>query len=166
MGLIVTKLNVFNYLEENIKFVGITLLITALCLFLIRNIKGEKTSLSFKSALNIGLFQVLALIPGISRSGATIVGGMLQGLKKDAAFDFSFMLYIPISLATTFLGISDLLDADIGFKTFILYIIAAITAFFFTFITTSWFRKIVVKGKMVYFSIYCALLGIFVLIFL
>ena len=116
MGLVVTKFDFFDTLDSNIKFVGITLLITAGFLFLIRNIKGKKdnNSLTFKDALIIGLFQVVALVPGISRSGATIVGGMTRNLKRATAFDFSFLLYIPISIATTLLGFKDLLTSSLS----------------------------------------------------
>ena len=96
MGIIVTKLGIFDALEENTKFVGVTLLITALFLFLIRKLKGKKNpnQITYKDALVVGLFQVVALIPGISRSGATIVGGMTRKFKRETAFNFSFILYI------------------------------------------------------------------------
>jgi len=123
MGIIVTKLDLFTKLEENVKFVGITLLITALFLFLIRNIKGkkDKNDITFKDAIIVGLFQVIALIPGISRSGSTIVGGMTRNFKREAAFDFSFILYIPISIATTILGISDLFNSNLSLEMWIYY---------------------------------------------
>ena len=91
IGLIVTKLDLFDFLEKNVKFVGATLLLTALFLFIIRNFKGKKDDkdITFKDAIIIGLFQVIALIPGISRSGSTIVGGMFRGLKRSTAFNFS-----------------------------------------------------------------------------
>lgn len=168
MGLIVTKLDLFQKLDENIKFVGITLLITALFLFLIRNIKGNKNSseITIKDALIIGLFQVIALIPGISRSGATIVGGMTRDLKRETAFDFSFLLYIPISIATAILGISDLLESNISFNTSILYLIATIVAGIVTYFATKWFRNIVKEGKLIYFVIYCLIVGSLVILFL
>ena len=168
MGLVVTALGIFDFLEENVKFVGVTLLITALFLFLIRNFKGSKNSndITFKDALIIGLFQVVALIPGISRSGSTIVGGMFRNLKRETAFDFSFILYIPISVATTILGVKDLFDANLSMNTICLYLISMIFAFIFTFIGTKWFRKLVTKGKLIYFVYYCLIVGTLVLLFL
>ena len=68
--------------------------------------------MTIKDALIVGLFQVVALIPGISRSGSTIVGGMFRNFKRETAFNFSFLLYIPISVATTLLGFKDLFDAE------------------------------------------------------
>ena len=168
MGLVITKLGLFDVLEENIKFVGITLLITALFLFLIRNIKGKKSNdmITFKDALIIGLFQVIALIPGISRSGATIVGGMTRNLKRESAFDFSFLLYIPISIATTILGISDLLSSSLKANTIILYTIATIIAGIVTYFATKWFKDVVKRGKLIYFVIYCLIVGTLVILFL
>ena len=168
MGLIVTKLGFFDFLEENVKFVGITLLITALCLYLIRNIKGkkEKKDVSFVDALVVGLFQVVALVPGISRSGATIVGGMTRNFTRETAFKFSFILYIPISIATMILGVKDLVESSLSLKLWICYIVSAIIAGIFTYIGTKWFKKIVEKGNLIKFVWYCLIVGTLVILFL
>ena len=168
LGIIATKIDLLDKLEKNIKFVGITLIITAIFLFLIRNFKGKKSKdkISFKDAFIIGLYQMVSIIPGISRSGATIVGGMFQKLKREEAFNFSFLMYIPISIATTILGVKDLLEISISSTEWILYIIAAIVAGIFTYIFTKWFAKIVKEGKLIYFSIYCLIVGLLVLILL
>ena len=168
LGIIATKIDLLDKLEENVKFVGITLIITAIFLFLIRNFKGkkDKDKITFKDAFIIGLYQMVSIIPGISRSGATIVGGMFQKLKREEAFNFSFLMYIPISIATTILGVKDLLEISISSTTWILYIIAAIVAGIFTYIFTKWFAKIVKEGKLIYFSIYCLVVGVLVIIFL
>ena len=168
MGLIVTKLDLFDFLENNIKFVGVTLLITALFLFAIRNVKGKKDNkdLSFKDALVIGIFQVFALLPGISRSGATIVGGLSRNLKREVAFDFSFLLYIPISVATGILGIKDLIGSSLDGITIVMYLISTVIAGVVTYFATIWFKDIVKKGKLIYFVIYCLIVGLLVILFL
>ena len=168
MGLVVTKLGFFDALEKNVKFVGVTLLITGIFLFLIRNFKGKKDNkdITLKDALTVGLFQVVALVPGISRSGSTMIGGMFRGLKRETAFNFSFMLYIPISIATTLLGFKDLISANLDINTVMLYLISTIVAFIFTYIGTKWFRKMVKEGKLIYFSLYCLIVGLLVIIFL
>ena len=83
MGLIATAFDLLDTLEENVKFIGLMLLVTAVFLYLIRNFKGKKEEdkITWKDAIIIGLYQMIAIIPGISRSGATIVGGMFQGLN-------------------------------------------------------------------------------------
>lgn len=168
MGLIVTKFELFNFLEKNVKFVGITLLITALFLFLIKDFKGKKDNkdISFKDALIIGLFQVVALIPGISRSGATIVGGMFRNLKRETAFNFSFILYIPITIATMIIGVKDLLEANLTSLVLVYYLISMFMAFIFTYIATKWFRNLVKEGKLIYFVYYCLIVGTLVILFL
>ncbi len=168
LGLLVTKFNLLNMLEENVKFVGIMLLVTAVFLFLIKDFKGkkEKDDISFKDAGIIGICQMISIIPGISRSGATIVGGMFRNLTREAAFNFSFILYIPISIATSILGLKDLFELSISSNLWILYVIAAILAGIFTYIFTKWFARIVKEGKLIYFSIYCLVLGVIVILFL
>ena len=109
---------------------------------------------------------MVAITPGISRSGATIVGGMFQNLKRETAFNFSFILYIPISIATSILGIKDLLEISASSTTWMLYILSATIAGVFTYICTKWFSKIVKEGKLIYFSIYCLIAGLLVIILL
>lgn len=160
-----------DYIEvysDKVKLIGIALLITALFLFLIRNMKGKKSDaeISYKDAIIIGLFQVIALFPGISRSGATIVGGMFSDLKRDAAFKFSFMLYIPISLATMLLGTKDLIESNPNIEVWIYYLAGMVTSGILTFFSVKWFRNVMNKGKLIYFVYYCLLVGTLVLLFL
>lgn len=103
------------------------------------------------------------MLPGISRSGSTLIAGLSSGLSKEEAFDYSFMLYIPISVGTTILGIKDLINSDIEFLP---YFLGFIFSFVVSFFTLKWFRNIVRNGKLIYFSIYCLLMGLFVLIFM
>lgn len=168
VGLVVSKLNLFAKMENNIKVVGISLLITAFLLFLIRNFKGNKkdNDLTFKNALVVGLFQILGLFPGISRSGSTIVGGLTQNMKRDTAFKYSFMLYIPISLAAMVLEIGDIISSPINTVTWIYYLAAMLVSCIVTFLVTKWFRNIVNNGKLIYFVVYCAIVGSLVILFL
>ena len=164
-GLVVSKLDLFKKIDDNVKIVGLSLMITAILLFLIRNFKGKKDDdkLGVKDAIIVGCFQILGLFPGISRSGSTIVGGMFSGLKRDTAFKYSFMLYIPMSVAAMALEIGDL---SIKKDLILNYTLAVIVAAIVTFLVTKWFRKIVNEGKLIYFSIYCFIVGTLVVIFL
>ena len=165
MGLVISKLDLFDKIENNIKIVGISLIVTAILLFIVRNFDGKKddSKLGIKEALTVGCFQILGLFPGISRSGSTIVGGMVSGLKRDTAFKYSFMLYIPLSLAAMALELTDVKIED---GLFLNYTLATMVACVATLLVTKWFRKVVVKGKLIYFSIYCLIVGILVLLFL
>ena len=165
VGLLLSKFDVLEKIDNNVKIVGISLIITALLLFMIRNFKGKKgdKNITFKDALIIGCFQIIGLFPGISRSGSTIVGGMTRKLKRDTAFKYSFMLYIPMSVAAMALEITDLnISKDLIF----FYIAAIITSLIVTFLVTKWFRRIVNEGKLIYFTFYCLIVGILVLLFL
>ena len=168
VGLIVSKLDLLNKIDDNVKIVGVSLIITSILLFLIRNINGKRDDhdITWKNALAIGIFQIIGIFPGISRSGSTIIGGMQQDLKRDAAFKYSFMLYIPMSLAAMLLEITDILDKSIDAITWCYYGLAAIVSLIFTYIMTKWFRSVVNRGKLIYFSIYCFKVGLLVVIFL
>ena len=94
-----------DYIEtafSNVKLVGCTLLVTAVFLMLIHKYgyAGKRTAknLNLWDALRMGCFQLVALLPGISRSGSTITGGMLGGLDQKSARDFSFFMFMPVSL--------------------------------------------------------------------
>ena len=105
IGLIVSKLGVFDAISDNIKIIGITLIITGIFLFWIRKANGKRKDkdLTIKDALMIGAFQVLGLFPGISRSGSTIVGGLYEGLDRETAFDFSIYCFVVGTLIIIFL---------------------------------------------------------------
>lgn len=164
-GLFVSKFDIFSKIEDNVKIVGLSLIITAVLLFMIRNFKGTKKDkdLGIKDALTVGCFQILGLFPGISRSGSTIVGGMVSDLKRDTAFKYSFMLYIPMSVAAMALELGDL---NIDTSLIINYAVSIIVAAIVTFLVTKWFRKVVNEGKLIYFSVYCFIVGLLVVIFL
>jgi len=165
VGVLVSYFDVFEKIENEIKIVGLSLIITSVLLFAIRNFKGKKddNKLGVKEALTVGCFQILGLFPGISRSGSTIVGGMSQGLKRDTAFKYSFMLYIPMSLAAMVLEIKDI---AIESSLILYYIAAIVVSCIVTLLVTKWFRKIVNNGKLIYFSIYCFVVGLLVILFL
>lgn len=157
-----------DMLSGNVKLVGIALLITALALFLIKDAKGkkEKNEITILDSIIIGFFQVIALFPGISRSGATVVGAMSRDLKRKIAVDYSFMLYLPISLATMVLGIKDLLESSNLSALIIPYLLGMIASAVVTYFSAKWFINIMKKGKLLYFSIYCLIVGILVILFL
>ena len=145
-----------DYIEKiiNIKIIGIAFIITSLFLYLIKDKKGKKNSISFKDSMIIGLYQAIALFPGISRSGSTIVGCMNQDLDRETAFDYSFMLYIPVSIGSFILNIKDFSFSPI----FILCItLSAIT----TYISLKLFSKVIKNGKLFIFSIYTLIIGLF-----
>ncbi len=159
-----------DYIEEvltNINIVGISFIITAIFLFLVRNMNGSKgdNQITLKDSIIIGLVQVIALIPGISRSGSTLIAGLSRDIKKESALKYSFMLYIPISLGTMILGIKDIMDSNIS-SLIVPYTCGFFASFIVSLFTLKWFMKIVKKGNLMYFSIYCLIVGILVLILL
>ena len=152
----------------SVKIVGVSLLITAMMLFMVKDIKGEKEKkdMNFKDALVIGLFQVVALFPGISRSGSTLVGGMSRNLERETAFKYSFMLYLPISIATMLLGVLDVIENPISSTLILPYILGMISAGILTYFSIGWFKDIMQKGKLKYFVYYCLIMGIITILFI
>ncbi|RKQ32615.1 undecaprenyl-diphosphate phosphatase [Oceanobacillus halophilus] len=148
--------------------VGYTLLITAAALWIIRNLRGRKNDgdLTTKDAIIVGLAQTVALTPGISRSGSTIVASMLVGMKQETALRFSFLLYIPVSLGTAILDLPDMFASDEFQAMLVPNLIAFITAFLASYFALRWFMDIMAKGNLKYFSYYCVVVGILVIIFL
>ena len=164
-GLLVSKLDLFYKIENNIKIVGISLIITSILLFIVKDFNGKKTDekIGVKESLTVGFFQILGLFPGISRSGSTLVGGMSTGLKRDTAFKYSFMLYIPMSIAAMAF---ELKDIEIDQSLIFYYLISITVAAIVTYIVIKWFRKIVSNGKLIYFSLYCFIVGLLIIFFL
>jgi undecaprenyl-diphosphatase len=148
--------------------VGVTLLITAAAIWMIRNLRGRKLDgdLTVKDAMIVGLAQAVAVTPGISRSGASIVAAMLVGMRQDTALRFAFLLYIPVSLGTTILEVPALV-ANPEFQALLIpNLVAFITAFVATYFALKWFMNIMAKGNLKYFSYYCVVVGLLVIFFL
>ena len=159
-----------DFIEETLSrtwILGICFIITAISLFLVKNITGNKedSDITYKDAIIIGLFQVIALTPGISRSGSVLVACLLCNLKRDSALKYTFMLYFPVSIASMLLGVKDLLNASNLNSLILPYTLGMIVAGIVTYFSYQWLSEWVKKGKLWKFSIYCLLLGIFVLIY-
>jgi len=154
--------------SSSIYTVGIALLVTGVALWLIRNLRGVKRDgdLSVKDALLVGLAQAVALIPGISRSGSTVIASIAVGMKQDTALRFSFMLYIPVSVGGLILGVSDILSDPELQALWFPYLLAFITTLFVTYFSMKWFMGIMEKGNLRYFSYYCFIVGTLILIFM
>lgn len=148
-----------SFFTGNLFFVGCMLLFTACLLALSTFVKKSDGKITYFKALIIGLAQTLAILPGISRSGATIATGLLLKGKKEDVARFSFlMVLIPIIGA----AILDLIKGE--FNSNQADTLPLIVGFFAAFISgllaCSWMIKIVKRGKLIYFAIYCALIGL------
>jgi len=145
---------------------GVFLLVTAVLLFLAERI-GRKNrnlaELNWKDALWMGFFQALAIFPGISRSGATITGGMTRNLERSAAARFSFLMSIPIMLAAGLLTTLDLLEIP-NFTSLLPimlpgFLAAAITGY----LAIRWLLGYLVSRSLNIFALYCAVIGLVIL---
>lgn len=156
-----------SYFKGSIKIIGVTLLITGVALWFIRNLRGKKgdAAISLRDAIIIGVSQAIALIPGISRSGATIVAAMGLGLKQETALRFSFLLFIPVSVGGFILAFSDLLNDPNINVLLVPYIVAFVGSVFASYFSLKWFMNIMAKGNLIYFSIYCFIVGTSIVLF-
>ena len=148
------------------KFLGIAFIITAVLLFIVRKMKGTKKDgdITYLDAIIVGLFELAALIPGISRSGACLVGCLLIGLERDSALKYTFMLYLPVSLGSMVISAKDLLSVNTDL--IIPYLIGFIASGVMTYFASLWFFDIVRKGRLAKFSIYLLILGTVIILFI
>lgn len=148
-----------SFFGGNIAFVGSMLLVTALLLWLADRPKNTSKPVTFKNALIIGIAQAIAMLPGISRSGATISSSVLLGNDKSKAARFSFLMVIPLifgKIAKDILG-GEITTEATNFTTLGIGFIAAFSS---GLIACTWMIKLVKKSKLSYFSVYCVVLGL------
>ncbi len=145
--------------------VGISLFITGLLLNFIHYVskKAKTDKISLKTSILMGFAQIIGLFPGISRSGSTTSFGVLNKVDLEKALRFSFMMYIPVSIASLFLGIMDL---DINNIYIGGYIIAFFMSLIGTYVAINLFFKLVKKDNLKYFGYYCLAVSMTVLIYL
>ena len=143
-------------------FVGIMLLITALILFLTRFASESKNDdINYYKAFIIGIAQMVAVLPGISRSGATIGTALLLGVDKEKATRFSFLMVLLPIIGATIIKVKDLSESSATVTTDVLpLIIGFIAAFISGLIACKLMISIVKKGKLKYFAFYCLLIGL------
>ena len=149
--------------------VGIMLLVTASLLAFSYFAKPrQKETISPLHAFIIGIAQACAVMPGLSRSGSTIATGLLLGNKKEKLAQFSFLMVIPPILGEALLDVKDIFE--VGFSEAMSGIspVAAIVGFLGAFISgcfaCKWMINIVKKGKLIWFAIYCAIVGILAIV--
>ena len=161
-----------DYVEEifgaGLLIVGCMLLLTALLLTFSYYAKPrQKETLSLKDAFIIGLAQACAVLPGLSRSGSTIATGLLLGNKKETLAQFSFLMVIPPILGEALLdGIKifeGAAEANAAISTQAL-VVGFLAAFISGCVACKWMINIVKRGKLIYFGIYCAIVGIITII--
>ena len=163
-----------DYVEEifgaGLMVVGCCLLLTALLLIFSYYARPrQKENISLADAFVIGLAQAAAVLPGLSRSGSTIATGLLLGNKKEQLAQFSFLMVIPPILGEALLDILKAMSqgsetATAGIGTWPL-LAGFLAAFLSGCLACKWMIGIVRRGKLIYFGIYCAVVGL-LLIFL
>lgn len=150
----------------NLILVGFALLITSLLLAVTYFSKDKNKEISFLSSFIIGIAQALAVIPGISRSGATISTGLLLGAKKSEMARFSFlMVLLPIIGANLMELFSGDFSNNVSIRAMPL-LIGFLAAFISGLLACTWMIKIVKRGKLLYFAIYCLIIGLVAILFL
>lgn len=142
----------------NLLLVGAMLIITGLLLYLADKAKNTKKKVSYKDAIIIGIAQAIAMLPGISRSGATISTSVLLGDDKAKAARFSFLMVVPLILGKI---AKDLITGEISYEidNFTALSVGFLAAFFSGLLACTWMISIVKNSKLSYFAIYCFIVG-------
>ncbi len=153
------KDQVESFFNGNLVFVGAMLLVTATLLVITNFMPSGTRKISYLDALIIGIAQAFAVLPGISRSGATISTALLRGNMRDEAARFSFLIVILPIVAANFLDLTDMEPADPGSIGMIPLLVGFAAAFISGLFACKWMLSIVRKGKLLYFGIYCLLIG-------
>ena len=153
-----------NFIEKlrNIEVIGWTTLIFGIILYISDKYKIKKTiskDFNFFSAIVIGLFQILSLIPGVSRSGITITAARFLNFKRYDASKISFLLSIPTLGAVSIFGVKNIVFSE-SIEFSILNILSIIISFLFSYVTIKFFLKYIQKFSMNLFVVYRLFLGL------
>ncbi len=148
----------------DVTFVGFMLLITAVLLWFADKAKSTRKPVSNSNAFVIGIAQAIAMLPGISRSGATISTSVLLGNDKTKAARFSFLMVIPLIFGKI---AKDLVSGDLSFSSENATAIGIgfLAAFVSGLFACTWMISLVKKSKLTYFAVYCVIVGCIAIIF-
>lgn len=146
----------------NMLIIGTALLFTAFLLLLTYYVRKPGGAVTYKKAFFIGLAQVLAILPGLSRSGTTIATALLIGVAREKAARFSFLMILLPILGAAFLKLLAIVQepALTESTAFVPLFAGFISAFIAGLLACSWMIRIVKKGKLTYFALYCFIVGL------
>ena len=175
IGLIAKKTGLIDRFLESVQVVAIMLVLGGIFMLFcdrIFNRGSEKTKITERRAFNIGLFQCISMIPGVSRSMATIVGGMAQKLTRKAAAEFSFFLAVPTMAAATALDVLEVFfaeDANTDWATgcnLSMLALGCVVAFVVALLAMKWFVAFLTKYGFKAFGVYRIIVGAVILVLL
>ena len=165
VGFFLVQYNLIDHLR-NIKIIAWTTIIFGILLFVSDKFKMNKkisNNFNYKTVIFIGFFQILSLIPGVSRSGITISAARLLKFNRYDSAKISFLLSIPTLAAVSYFGIKNLLTYDdLNFS--IINLISIFLSFIFSYITIKFFLKYIKNFNLNIFVFYRIILGIFLLV--
>jgi len=165
LGFLLVQTNIIQELR-NLKIIGWTTIIFGILLFISDKFNLEKSiekNFSFQSAIIIGLFQMMSLIPGVSRSGITITAARLLNFKRYDSAKISFLLSIPTLAAVSVFGLNDLISSkSLNFT--IMNLTAILFSFLFSLITIKYFLRFIKRFSLNLFVIYRIILGLVLLV--
>ncbi len=150
--------------DGNLLLVGAMLLFTAGLLLLADKAEYTDKDVSIKSAMIIGVSQAIAMLPGISRSGATISTSVLLGIDRTKSARFSFLMVVPLIFGKV---AKDILSGDISFESSqsMPMLVGFIVAFLSGLLACTWMISLVKKSKLSYFSVYCTIVGLIAVVY-
>jgi undecaprenyl-diphosphatase len=161
-----------DFIEESIKtpsVIAFSLFITGTFLIFIERFhrlgNKDESTMGWIDTIIVALAQTLAVLPGISRSGSTLVAALWTGLNREAAVRFSFLLAIPVIFGSTVLMVKDLSLTMIQETGLLPLTVAFIASFLFSLVGIVWLIDFLKKSKLIYFAIYCFALAIFVFLY-
>ncbi len=175
IGLLAKKTGLIDRFLESVEVVAVMLVVGGIFMLFcdrIFNRGSEKTKLTERRAFNIGLFQCIAMIPGVSRSMATIVGGMAQKLTRKAAAEFSFFIAVPTMAAATGLDVLEVFFAKEGNTDWAtgdnlaMLALGCVVAFIVALLAMKWFVAFLTKYGFKAFGVYRIIVGVLILVLL
>ena len=172
IGLAAKKSGLLDWLLDSVEVVAIMLVVGGVFMLFCDKLfnKGDDhTKVNEKRAFNIGLYQCISVIPGVSRSMATIVGGMTQGLTRKRAAEFSFFLAVPTMAGATLLDLLDLVKEDAVWATshnIMMLLLGCVVAFVVALLAMKWFVAFLTKYGFKAFGVYRIIVGAVILVLL
>ena len=172
IGLLAKKSGLLDWLLDSVEVVAIMLVLGGVFMLFcdkLFNKGSEDNQITERRAFMIGLYQCISVIPGVSRSMATIVGGMTQGLTRRRAAKFSFFLAVPTMAGATLLDLLDLMKEDTAWATghnIAMLILGCVIAFVVALLAMKWFVSFLTKYGFKAFGIYRIVVGLIIIVLL